>query len=711
MSSLSRYEVLAPIGENHYARYFRGYDTVGERDVCIIEFLEKFRKNPERWSQIWQQILSAGRIKHDYMVSVYDYDRERGWVITELMAGSLRELPPEVLRDTELVRTVLYRTLQTLDYLHANKHPHGDVRPANLLYDVEGQTKLSYSPGIALGGQIPRRERDHAFLAPEMFDPSFGDVGVGVDLYGCGMTALNMLLGDEFSKKLLGVAVSDDVAWQRFHRDLNSHPSVRELVPNLPPDMEAVIQKLISKKVDQRFTSIAEAKALLLRPQVEVAIPVSEIKPTVEKKRPAASAPPLTMEPFVAPPKPKTPGKPAGKPRPVRDWLNKKLKNPLVMGLVSAVIVAMMVFAMALISAIKERDKQFVKIPLKSEPKGATVYVGDKKQTAVTDTELKLSPGSYDLKLELAGYQPYSQKIDIPKGKPVPELPLITLKPVPPPPPKVVPPSWKLPEGLEALGMDVDAETKLPKRAVASKVQASLKKEDAPLSFVLIPAGKFTLGATDPLETGEIKSSSVEIKAPYYIAENEVSRGQFRLFEEKGGTGQASPALKDQERNAPVVGVPYAQGTGFCAWLGKEFDLPTESEWERAARGTDGRLYPWGKESPSAEYVIMRATSGKGKIPALSPVQDGLKGNTPEGIHHLLGNAAEWCKDLYTPGFNETAETTGAGKLHVIRGGSYRSPASGPVRITWRANAPDKGADDVGLRVVCHPLHVTPEGK
>ena len=725
MPSLSRYEVLTPIGDNHYARFFKGYDVVGERDVCIIEFLEKFRRNEGRWNEIWQQILSAGRIKHEYMVNVYDYDKDRGWVITELMQGSLREVPSEQLKNVELVRSVLYRTLETLDFLHANHHPHGDVRPANLLYDIAGHSKLSYSPGIVLGDQIPRREKDYAFLAPELFDPSFGAVGVGVDLYGCGMSALSMLLGDEFAKKLLGVAVSDDVAWQRFHRDLNSHPSVRTLLPSLPPDMEMVIQKLISKKVDQRFTSITEARALLIRPAEEVKIHVPE----------ASAAPPARRGPSGPPAAFKAPVAPVGglpsqahkKPRPVRDWLNQKLKNPLVMGLVSAVIVAMMIFAMALVNEIKRRGRA-IPVAVSTKPAGATIYIDGEKQAVKTDGQVDVRRGTRKLKLELEGYQPVEREVPIPPdvenfdiatielvklaggGKPKavidpPRTPIESAKPVSNPLPAKAIARWQLPPGLEPIGEERDAETGLPRTVVSVRFKTGLPSEDVVLTFVLLPAGKFMAGANEPLEAGELATTATEIAAPFYVAQYEVTQAQFALFQKTQPDRRDQEPPADVEPNRPATGMSFTDAIAFCKWLGPEFTLPTEHEWEWAARGAEGRPFPWGAESPAADFVRLKVlSSDASEAAAPVAVTDFERGRTPEGISHLLGNVAEWCRDKYVPGSGETDKTSGARALHVIRGGSFRSPGTGLVRVTWRANAPDQGANDVGLRIVCHPV-------
>ena len=174
----------------------------------------------------------------------------------------------------------------------------------------------------------------------------------------------------------------------------------------------------------------------------------------------------------------------------------------------------------------------------------------------------------------------------------------------------------------------------------------------------------------------------------------------------RSGTIAQTP-LPDELRNFPVVSISFADASEYSKWLGPDFDLPTEQEWEWAAKGSENRSYPWGNDPPAPESVKMKIFAPvAGGIGPTVPVGQLEKGKTPLGVRHLLGNAAEWCRDLYTPGHHENAETTGAAKLHAIRGGSYRSPPAGPVRITWRANAPDSGANDVGVRIVCHLLPV-----
>lgn len=106
--------------------------------------------------------------------------------------------------------------------------------------------------------------------------------------------------------------------------------------------------------------------------------------------------------------------------------------------------------------------------------------------------------------------------------------------------------------------------------------------------------------------------------------------------------------------NRPVVNVTWYEAAAYCAWAGGR--LPSEAEWERAARGTEARKYPWGNEPPEAS----RANYDETKAGAATPVGLLPRGATPEGIQDLAGNVWEWTADWY--------ET---GKSRVIRGASF----------------------------------------
>jgi len=118
------------------------------------------------------------------------------------------------------------------------------------------------------------------------------------------------------------------------------------------------------------------------------------------------------------------------------------------------------------------------------------------------------------------------------------------------------------------------------------------------MEFVLVPAGEFTMGRDEGGDEDERPSRSVELPA-YYVSVSEVTNAQYEEYE----------PLRKSERTefsdldaSPVVDLSWREAAEFCRWLGKKegyaYRLPNEKEWEKAARGTDGRTYPWGDAKP-----------------------------------------------------------------------------------------------------------------
>ena len=148
--------------------------------------------------------------------------------------------------------------------------------------------------------------------------------------------------------------------------------------------------------------------------------------------------------------------------------------------------------------------------------------------------------------------------------------------------------------------------------------------------MLLIPEGTFQFGSV----AGHTLKA-VQLPA-YYIDETEVSNDEYRRFCE--ATGHSPPATNEYatEPNAPVSGVSYSDATAYAAWAGRR--LPTEEEWEKAARGSDGRTYPWGNEPWT------------GAVPSqLQPVDSTVLPRSPSGAYNMAGNVWEWTATAYTP--------------------------------------------------------------
>ena len=221
-------------------------------------------------------------------------------------------------------------------------------------------------------------------------------------------------------------------------------------------------------------------------------------------------------------------------------------------------------------------------------------------------------------------------------------------------------------------------------------------KDGAPAQ--LVPAATFTMGDGEesPLRTVYVDA--------FYLDRFEVTTARFAKFLEATGA-VSEPEGWDEAKSAaarelPVVGVDWREAEAYCRWAGKR--LPTEAEWERAARGKEARVYPWGNVVPSAARARF-ATSASGPYQGgLAPVGSHAEGQTGEGIQDLAGNASEWVADWYSPSFasgdvrNPKGPESGPGR--GIRGGGWQEPADRLRSAKRFFAAPDNRADDLGFR-------------
>ena len=116
----------------------------------------------------------------------------------------------------------------------------------------------------------------------------------------------------------------------------------------------------------------------------------------------------------------------------------------------------------------------------------------------------------------------------------------------------------------------------------------------------------------------------------------------------------------------PVTQVSYNDALAYCEWKGK--DLPTEAQWEKAARGSEGNEYPWGNSEP--DDTLANYDDIIGTTTAVDLYQ---KGRSAYGVYDMAGNVNQWCKDFYATGEREPENPTGpaGGKEHVVKGGSF----------------------------------------
>lgn len=208
-----------------------------------------------------------------------------------------------------------------------------------------------------------------------------------------------------------------------------------------------------------------------------------------------------------------------------------------------------------------------------------------------------------------------------------------------------------------------------------------------PPEMVLVPSGTFMMGCNAAIEgTAFCADSAQADETPYHqvslsaflIDKLEVSRAKYN---ECAIGGVCAPTGGDMTSNLPVA-VSWERAATYCAFVGKR--LPTEAEWEMAARGTDGRTFPWGSTPPNCTLTQYMACGG-GYI----TVDSLPAGASPFGALNMSGNISEWVRDFYdgayystSPGSNPSGPTTGDSKS--LRGGNGISPVD-EVRVANRA--------------------------
>jgi serine/threonine-protein kinase len=200
-----------------------------------------------------------------------------------------------------------------------------------------------------------------------------------------------------------------------------------------------------------------------------------------------------------------------------------------------------------------------------------------------------------------------------------------------------------------------------------------------PPGMVLVPGGTFTMGRDAAPDVAEGPARPVTLSA-FLMDRSEVTNAAYAEFVR--ATGLPAPrhwkngVYRLGEGDYPVVNVTWRDARAFAEWAGKR--LPTEEEWEYAARGTDERLFPWGS-NPSFVAAVTKEGGWKGP----QPVGTCPEGVSPFGLADMYGNVWEWCESTFRPNPNsEYSPSARDAAIRMLRGGSFDSEQTGPRAVT-----------------------------
>lgn len=264
MSDEIRYEVGAEIARGDFATVYRGRDLRLDRDVAIKQLHHQYLDHPKLTERYWQEAQFLARLEHPHVMTIYDVVPEKGWLILELMKGSLKDQlgkRPIHLKDLRL--TIIFAA-RALSFFQQQNILHGDVKPSNLLIDRNNVVKLG-DFGIARrlqsdeGSAIKGTTR---YIAPEVVSDKFGPVGPHSDIYSLGFSAYELLCGERFESLFPGLHMfgrDQQLAWIMWHSAPDRRlPRINDVLEGVPDQLAAVIEKMTNKDPAQRYRSADE---------------------------------------------------------------------------------------------------------------------------------------------------------------------------------------------------------------------------------------------------------------------------------------------------------------------------------------------------------------------------------------------------------------------------------------------------------------------
>ena len=617
--SLGRYHIIEKLGEGGMAVVYKAYDTRLERDVAVKiirsdlfgnAVIERMLKRFER------EAKSMAKLSHANIVKVHDFGEHEGspYLVMELLSGgTLKEQMGSPLPWQQAV-SLLEPIARALAYAHGEGILHRDVKPANILITKTGEPVLT-DFGIA---KLLETEEGNTLTGtgvgvgtPEYMAPEQGlgkQVDGRADVYSLGIVLYELVTG----RKPYGADTPLAVLLKQVNDPL---PEPRGFVTELPEAVEKVLYKALAKNADDRYPGMQEFAAALKKLQAgeqTASAPVE--KPAAPISNPDSGTY-ATVDQFDNPvPKPTPPARRAAV-EPVR------------------------------VEAIKESEKPVRPAWLNAKTLG--IALG-----GVAVVVLAIGAGS-------GWFSP------------------------------------KMPVATEAPAMTEAAATEAATEAPFG-IGSTMVSEVDGMTMVYVPAGEFTMGLPYPQADDNENPQHLVYLNAYWIDQTEVSNKMFQMFVDETGfiteaekNGQSLVYVDnrlldffegaswrqpqglssniDGLEDHPVVQISWSDAKKYCEWAGRR--LPTEAEWEKAARGTDNRFYPWGDSNPTDDLANFHGD-------AAVEVNSYPEGASPYGALNMAGNVSEWVEDWYADYPSEPVSNPigpSVSSKHILRSGNWKA--------------------------------------
>lgn len=666
----NRYRVVKLLAKGGFGALYRIWDTSLGRP-CVLK--ENLTTSPDAQRQFLSEAKILANLHHPHLPRVTDYFLIQGqgqYLVMDYIEGQdLEEMLEDRGSPLPEVQVLEWagQICDALNYLHSQTPPviHRDIKPANIRINSAGEAVL-----VDFGIAKVYDPKKKTTLGAQAVSPGYspheqygkGSTDARSDIYALGATLYVLLTGEEPVESI-----------QRILND----PLVpaRQLNPSLSMRTSAALMRAMQMDASQRFQNASEFKlALTPPPPVRVAAP-----PAVSSQQP--------FHPVAAT---------ISRTTPPWTWI-------AAVGLLSLIII----FLLARLTLGGIGTPSSGDAPQTSPLSGIAVSTPESGSVATissVNTPTLTSPAEPTLTPLVYMVQPGDTCSEIAEAFGVSVRQIVSQNQ------GLAPDCGILFAGQALLIPQVDGPINTPAAIRSPTIQTTQVTQVSNLDgmqLVYIPAGEFKMGAEEDDQDAsdfERPAHAVALSA-FWIDQTEITNQMYAACVSDGGceppanrTSRTRDLYYGEPAFAqyPVIYVNWEEADSYCRWAGRR--LPTEAEWEKAARGLDGRIYPWGNFPPNTRLSnfgeSLGDTSQVGSFPA---------GASPFGLFDMAGNVAEWVQDWYSADYYAVSVFRNPfgpdrGDFRLIRGGSWFHPMRS-IRTTSRLwNYPDLRSDTIGFR-------------
>lgn len=658
---IGQYAIVEKLGSGGFGIVYRATYTVLDQTVALKILKPVLMANPDFVARFKQEAKLAAKLQHSHLVRIMNFveDADRLGIVSEFLSGGdLKQRMSKQALSLHGIARILTHIGSALDYMHAQEMIHRDVKPSNILFNAEGQAVLTdFGVAKALRGAQVEMGSDSAeayyvtttggtvgtpaYMAPEQI---MGEAMDGrVDVYALGIVAYEMLTGT--------VPFNGPPTKVHHGHVYETPPALIEKSPALPPMLSDVVLKALAKKPEERY-AMAGAFTQAFTDAVEQVegewLPgqLKEIDREVKGEE-ALNGAVARLEVWA-------------QLFPYREDIAKQLKQ----------LRARKRFE-DLYDDVRQRWDQ-----ARSRAEELVALVPDAPDPDRILARLLDKPA-----------EPADEPSDTPTDRKLPiwvsgVLAIIALV-----------------LGL-GLGTQIDLSVLLPKPT--PELGATRVREADGMTQVYVPAGEFEMGHENG-STDERPVHTVALDA-FWLDRTEVTNVQYQgcVIE---GVCELSEQVDNKNYSGaaqPVVGVDWNDAVTYCEWIGGR--LPTEAEWEYAARGPENMSYPWGNTWQTG-WVNCRAGQCQDGYAYTAPVGNFSEAASWVGALDMSGNVWEWVVDWYDPDYYSRSPYDNPvgpedGTQRVLPGGSWRTSKDTALCYYRYKRIPDLKSVSGGFRCV-----------